>query len=107
MQKQIAISKGTVTEVDEHPEYGRAEVALTVVCDDGVEFHDNFDEWLNTGRAAQLRYHYGKRPSEAHGLEVNVYHGENHRHILLSLPLVRLDGGVLVSRDDRLPVEMS
>jgi hypothetical protein len=100
---------GEVTDAETHDDYGRAEVTLTVECDDGETFEATFDCQLNVSRQAKFRRLYGVRPPTAEGTEVNVVPGDdaNPRHILLTeLPLKKLSGEVVIPADADLPVEM-
>jgi hypothetical protein len=100
---------GEVTDAETHPDHGRAEVTLTVECDDGVTFEATFDCQLNMSRQSKFRHLYGTRPPTAEGTEVNVVPGDdvNPRHILLTeLPLKKLSGEVVIPADADLPVAM-
>ena len=104
------IVEGEVVEVSLHPEHGKAEVTLTIDCDDGETFEESYDMAFNMARAQEFRHRYGTYPDEAEGTTVNVYTGDNynHRHTLKSEPPLKTIGGrTLVSEDTELAVPMA
>jgi hypothetical protein len=103
------VVKGTVVDVSKDDEHGRAEVTLTVKCEDDETFTESYDMSFNMARAQDFAHNYGPTPLEAEGIDVNVYTGDtyNHRHVLRSYPLKTIGGDVLVSEGTDLPVAMS
>lgn len=102
--KQVV--EGTVTDVSEHDDHGKAEVTLTVECIDGETFTESYDCVFNQARSQNFSHAYGCSVENAKGLTVNVYTGNryNPRHTLKKTPLVTVGGDVLVAEDADLPV---
>jgi hypothetical protein len=103
------VVKGTVVDSSKHPEHGRAEVTITVECEDGETFEVSYDMTFNHTRAQEFAHRYGPDPLNAEGIDVNVYTGDdvNPRHVLRSKPPLKTIGGtVLVAEDVDLPVSV-